>query len=330
MACGSARTNQVSHPQVSIVLPIYNVAAYLPKCLDSLSAQIFLDYEIIAVDDGSTDDSPSILAAYTTRLPNLLIIRQENGGLSVARNAGMDHAHGKWLLFVDADDFIEPDTLLQLVRVAEENNLDIALCNALYHHEGRKPDTPIYIGPQETSVTSGKEWLRNRLREKFLPHMVWMHLYRREFLTAHNFRFVPGQVHEDVIWTNQVMLAAHRVRYIDKILYNYRIRQARSGADILRRSVEYVIPCSKKNVMEVSHMADALSADPELERLMRWQAFNSGNAVFHLINKLPSKADRRLEFKRLNKDGFLSLMRRNAITLSQYKKLARIMLRNIF
>ncbi len=317
----------MNSPSVSVVLPIYNVATYLPKCLDRLAEQTLPVDEIIAVDDGSTDESASILAAYATRLPNLRIIRQENGRHSVARNTGMKQATGKWLLFVDADDFIEPDTLLQLVSAAEKDSLDVTVCNARYHYEDKKPDSPIYIGPQVTTVTSGKEWLRNRLREKFLPHMVWMHLYRREFLTAHDFRFIPGQVHEDVIWTNQVMLAAHRVRYIDAVLYNYRIRQARSGADLVRRSREYVIPCSVINTEAISKMADDLRDDPDLEKLMRWQAFHSGNAIFHLIGKLPAKQDRAIQMQRLKKEGFFSLMRHNATSFSQYRKLLKIILK---
>lgn len=314
----------MSHPQVSIVLPIYNVAAYLPKCLDSLAAQTLPAHEIIAVDDGSTDESTAILTAYATRLSNLRIIRQDNGGLSVARNTGMAHAQSKWLLFVDADDFIEPDTLLQLVSVAEENSLDIAVCNARYHFEGRKPDYPIYTTKIEQTVESGKDWLGNRLRQKFLPHMVWMHLYHRDFLKSNGFKFIPGQVHEDVIWTNQVMLAAKRVCHIDAVLYNYRIRQIRSGADLVRRSREYVIPCSIENTKAISRMADELTNDPELQNLMRWQAYNSGNAIFHLINKLPSKSEMKMQYKKLQESGFFHLMRHNATTFSQRRKLIKI------
>ena len=85
-------------------------------------------------------------------MPNLRVINQENGGQSVARNTGIDAAHGEWLMFVDADDFLEPDALLQLATTAEENNLEIALCNARYHHEGRKPDHSIYAIPPETII----------------------------------------------------------------------------------------------------------------------------------------------------------------------------------
>jgi len=316
---------------LSVVLPVYNVAPYLRQCLDSLASQEESFKEIIAVDDGSTDESPAILAEYAAnRLPQLNIIRQDNGGLSAARNTGIAAATGRWLYFVDSDDFLEPNALSQLVSVAEHDHLDIALCNARYHHEGRKPDRPIHTKVYETTVESGKDWVRNRLRQGFFPHMVWMHLYRREFLLEHNFGFIPGQVHEDVIWTNQVMLAAQKVRYVDSVLYNYRIRQVRSGADLVRRSKGYVIPCSVRNTEEISRIADALINEPELKKLMRTQAFSSGNAVFHLIEKLPDKGDRAFYIAKLKSEGFFSLMRHNATTLSQHRKLLRIQLKFVF
>ena len=313
---------------LSVVLPVYNMAPYLRQCLDSLAKQDRPFKEIIAVDDGSTDESPAILAEYAAnRLPTLNIIRQDNGGHSVARNTGMAAATGRWVYFMDSDDFLEPDALSQLASVAEHDHLDIALCNARYHYEGRKHDHPIHSIAYETTIEPGKDWVRNRLRQGFFPHMVWMHLYRREFLLEHNFRFIPGQVHEDVIWTNQVMLAAQKVRYVDGILYNYRIRQMRSGADLVWRSREYVIPCSVRNTQEISGMADALSDDKELEKLMRGQAFSSGNAVIHLIEKLPEKGQRAFHIRKLKNEGFFSLMRHNATTISQHRKLLRIQLK---
>ena len=100
----------MSTPQLSVVVPVYNVAPYLPACLDSLAAHVPPIDELIVVDDGSTDDCPAILAAYRDKLPNMRIIRQENGGLSAARNSGLRAASGTWLAFVDSDDFIAPDT----------------------------------------------------------------------------------------------------------------------------------------------------------------------------------------------------------------------------
>ena len=313
-------------PHVSVILPVYNVAPYLTACLDSLAAQTLPPDEIIAIDDGSTDESPYILEQYSKHLPTLRVIRRENGGLSVARNTGLEAARGKWLSFIDSDDFIEPDYFSSLVSIAESGDLDVALCNAFFHYDGERPDRPIYTDSPETNTEPGREWLRNRLQQRFFPHMVWMHLYKRSFLEENNFRFIPEQVHEDVIWTNQVLLLANRVRYINKPLYKYRIRQSRSGADLMRRSREFVIPCSVTNTTSISDMADTLSDDPELQNLMRWQAADSGNAIFHLINKLPSRKDRLAQLDNLWKQGFIGLMWHNSQTISQKRKVLRKLL----
>lgn len=302
------------------------MAPYLPTCLDSLAAQSWQAEEIIAIDDGSTDSSPDILADYTQRMPNLRIIRQENGGLAAARNSGLAVARSKWLLFVDSDDFIAPEMIESLVSIAEQDDLDVTICNAIFHHEGRKPDHPLYTTAPNSRLQSGREWLKERLRAKFLPHMVWMHLYRRTLLEEQGLRFIEGQVHEDVIWTNQVMLAAKRVRHIDKALYFYRIRTSRSGADAQRRSREYVIPCSIRNTLEIDRMTDALADDPDLQRLMRWQVFDGGNAVFHLILKFPTRRERLEHMDILRSSGFLTIMYKNAQTISQRRKILKMQL----
>jgi GT2 family glycosyltransferase len=315
---------------LSVVLPVYNVAPYLRQCLDSLANQERPAKEIIAVDDGSTDESPAILAEYAAgRLPSLNIIRQENGGLSAARNTGLRYATGKWLAFVDSDDFVAPSMFQTLVEAAERDDLDIALCNGIYHFDDKQPERPIYTAALETDLQTGRDWLKKRLSSRRILHMVWLHLYKRSFLTAHGLSFIPGRVHEDVVWTNQAFLSAKRVRYIDGAFYHYRIRQSRSGADLVRRSREYVIPCSIDNAMEIARLADTITEDEPLARLMRWQAFDSGNAVFHLINKLPSKQDRRQQLDTLWQSGFMKMMWKNAGSLLAKRKLIRHLIRKL-
>jgi glycosyltransferase involved in cell wall biosynthesis len=128
-------------PLLSLVVPVYNVAPYLPRCLESLAALDPPADEIIVVDDGSTDDCPRILADWGPRLPQMRVIRQENGGLSAARNTGLDAASGKYLAFVDSDDFVSADAYADALRLAEDENLDMVLLNANYHFEGREADS---------------------------------------------------------------------------------------------------------------------------------------------------------------------------------------------
>lgn len=118
---------------ISVIIPVYNVEKYLEQCLDSVINQNLQDIEIICVDDGSTDNSPSILEKFSSKDNRIKIFSKENGGQASARNLGIKKAKGKYIAFVDSDDFIKEDMFVKLYDVAENNNLDIAMCKiALY------------------------------------------------------------------------------------------------------------------------------------------------------------------------------------------------------
>ena len=107
-------------PQISVIVPVYNVAADLPRCLDSILAQSYPHVEIIAVDDGSTDESGAILDAFANRYPSIRVIHKENGGVTSARLRGIEEATGEWIGFVDGDDMIEPDMYQRLLDNAKK------------------------------------------------------------------------------------------------------------------------------------------------------------------------------------------------------------------
>lgn len=311
---------------LSLVMPVYNVATYLPACLDSLMAQTLPPDEIIAVDDGSTDACPEILADYAKRMSNLRIVRQENGGLSAARNTGLDHANGKWLAFIDSDDFVTPDMYERLVAMAESDDLDMALCNAWFHHEGRHPDTMIYPDTQLTGIMSGHEWLRMRLTNDRLLHMVWMHLYRRDFIEHHGFRFVPRLIHEDVIWTTRALIKARRVRFDPTPYYRYRlpVRCFALEQKILR--LEAIIASSVINAHTLVEMAHDVG-NMELSELLTRQWVDGALSVFHKTRQLP-KAARAARLAQLRKEGFFRLLWHNARGFAQHRRIARNWMRS--
>ncbi|MEO1944385.1 MAG: glycosyltransferase [Candidatus Thioglobus sp.] len=314
---------------LTVVLPVYNVSSWLEECLDSIFKQTRLADQIIAINDGSTDSSAEILEEYALKYPQLKIITQENGGLSVARNSGLKYATGDYVIFIDSDDFIDTQMFGLLLKAAVENQLDIALCNAWSYFEDREDNTLVIKENIDSKVVRGPDFLRQRLRNKKLVHMVWMHIYSLDFLKLNKFRFIPGQVHEDVIWTNQVLLAAKNVMYIPQALYYYRSRQVdtRSNADKIRRSREYVISCSIVNVNELIVMANSITDDSELSSLMRWQAVDGGFSVFHAIEKNPIKEDRIKKLQTLWIDGFYKIMWINSQNFTQRRKIIRYMLR---
>lgn len=296
--------------RLSVVVPFHNVERYIHACLESLFAQTRPIDELILVDDASTDDTAAIAARAARIHSNVKIISGPGRGAAAARNAGLSVATGRWLAFADADDFLEPDMYERLVSLAEREELDIALCNARFHFEGREADRPVFTRDALAGPVSGAEWLAHKLESHEFFHAVWMHLYRRSFLEAHELRFTEGLMHEDVTWTTKALMLAKRVAYIDAPLYAYR-RQPREFTrqaldDRLRRVIE--------TAMVDARMLDdmAKQADDRLARAIRWQLVDGGLSVFHKIKQLSSAALRRQETARVKKAGYFGLLWRNA------------------
>ena len=315
-------------PRFSIVMPVYNVEAYLPACLESLAAMTPPADEIIAVDDGATDGCPAILAAWQERLPQMRIIRQDNAGLSAARNTGMAHATGTWLAFVDSDDMVQPDAHARLLALAEVDRLDMVIMNADYHFEGRQPDYPIYRDVAASPVMTGSDWLKERLKAGRLLHMVWMHVYRREFLTSHQFQFVPDLIHEDVIWTTEALLAAQRVRFDPTPGYRYRIPIRHFTQEQQSRRLAAIIASSIYNARALDGIAETL-ADEELRKLMRYELVDKVFAAFHKVKQLP-RSERRRHYGALRTVRYFGLLWRNASGTRQYRRIAGHWLRSLW
>ena len=314
-------------PLLSVVMPVYNVAAYLPACLDSLAAQTLAPDEIIAVDDGSTDGCAEILAEYAERMPRLRVIRQDNGGLSAARNAGLDAARGKWLAFIDSDDFVASDMYERLVTMAEADDLDMAIINAEYHFEGRQPDRPIYADLKPpAAIATGADWLRQRLSTGRFLHMVWMHLYRRDFVEAHRFRFVPRMIHEDVIWSTRVLLAADRVRYDPIPAYRYRIPIRRFTPEQKVARIQAILDSSIVNASTLADIARDVT-DGDLKLLLQAQLVDGAFSIFHKADQLPT-AMRRRRLEALRIAGFFRLLWANAQGFRQRRRIVRQWLRS--
>jgi glycosyltransferase involved in cell wall biosynthesis len=309
-------------------MPVYNVAPYLPRCLESLAALNPPADEIIVVDDGSTDDCPTILAEFAPRLPQMRVIRQENSGLSAARNTGLDAARGKYLAFVDSDDFVAPNAYAEALENAESGQLDMVLFNARFHYEGRQPDVPVYPDATATEIIPGREWLRRRLLAGRFLHMVWMHLYRRDFIEAHHFRFIPRLIHEDVIWTTEALLAAERVRYLNQIAINYRIPIRRPTPEQRQRQLESTVASSVTNARTLSGFIQRLGDDPELRRLLGAQLVDGALSVFHKLERMPDRAVARTLLMELKSEGFLRLLWRHAVGVAQHRRIARHWLRS--
>lgn len=210
-------------PALSVIVPVYNVKDYLGECVESLLQQDFNNYEVILVDDGSTDGSGNIADALAAGDARITVIHQENAGLGAARNTGIKAAKGEFVQFVDSDDWIEENTLGGLVSKMQEDRLDVlrfAYRNVTEQGEPFQPykESNPYIDYRD-SVCSGAEFLNERLG--YACYAVQF-MIRRTLLEGCLFR--SGMYFEDTDWTPRILLKAERVTSTHQVIYNYRIR----------------------------------------------------------------------------------------------------------
>jgi len=207
----------------SIIIPVYNVEQYLRQCLDSVIHQDYSDYEIICINDGSTDNSLAILQKYGKKENRIKIIDQENCGLSTARNVGIHEASGNYILFLDSDDWLEPNALQ--ILAAKQYKEDMICFNGRRCFEDgtiEKPDN----GIKEDNMTGWEYYNKYGLvTRKFHFVCTVLRIYKRSFLLENNLFFKEGIYHEDNLFTPIACYYAQKVKVIPDCLYVYRIRE---------------------------------------------------------------------------------------------------------
>ncbi len=218
--------NQVS---VSIIVPIYNVERYLRECLDSLERQTLKNLEIILVIDGSTDNSAIIAKDYSERNNNFILINRENGGLSAARNTGLKYASGKYVYFLDSDDYILDNTLELLFQKAEADNLDLVQFSAYtfidtYNKLNWEHKNGYKYSREYPLIYNGTELLNILVHNGDAYPCSCLSFIRREVLQKNDLKFYEGIIHEDNLFYLQLISLCKRVAVINKPLYCYRIR----------------------------------------------------------------------------------------------------------
>ena len=204
--------------KISVVVPVYNVEEYLARCVDSILAQTYEKLEIILVDDGSQDNSGAICDAYGAKDVRVKVIHKENGGLSSARNTGLEAATGECIAFVDSDDWIEPDAYAHLFDLMEKYQVKL-VCGGRYDVSGRTGERIVGLCPKKEEVISAEEMVGRIFLWDGCDSSACDKLYHRSLLE--NFRYPEGKVCEDVPVTYKIVLQADRVAMSDKPFYNY-------------------------------------------------------------------------------------------------------------
>ncbi len=203
---------------VSVIIPIYKVENYLDECIQSIVAQTYKNIEIILVDDGSPDRCPQLCDKWAEKDNRIRVIHQKNGGLSVARNSGLKVAAGKYILYVDSDDYLKTEAVERLVSVAENNNAEI-VATSYSLTENENASSPRLSG--EIYIGNGEEMLAVAI-QKWL-WQAWGKLIVRSL--ASQYEFIPQLIYEDYENTPKVFLNAQKVVMLMEGLYKYRIRQ---------------------------------------------------------------------------------------------------------
>ena len=203
-------------PTISVIVPVYKVEKYIHRCVDSILGQTYTDFELILVDDGSPDNCGAICDEYAGKDSRVVVIHQENGGLSAARNAGIDwtfaNSGSQWLTFIDSDDWVHPQYLEQLLQAAITNNCPVSACRL------RKVDRQI---PFENIAAGGtvfdtEDYVRNRSTDA-IP--ACGKLYRKKYFR--NIRYPVGRLHEDEFTTYKLLFMSERVAVVENALYYY-------------------------------------------------------------------------------------------------------------
>lgn len=212
--------------KISIIIPVYNVEKYLPACLDSILNQTYNDFEIVLVDDGSKDSSGKICEEYALKNDSIKVIHQSNGGQSTARNTGLRAASGEYVFFVDSDDLLYTDKVLEKVAKKTVNKPD-----AIFHKHIRwfektgKYTECDYSYDENTQGQSFEDILCKLIDNDAYGNAAWKKFVRRDLLVDNNIEFQTGISAEDNDWFYKVLLVMHSVELIDEVFYVYRQRE---------------------------------------------------------------------------------------------------------
>lgn len=265
----SSETEQHYDPVVSVIVPAHNMQTYLPATLDSILHQVGVCFELICVDDGSTDRSLAILEAYRLRYPRLRVITQPNKGQSQARNRGLQSARGKYVYFLDGDGLLSAGALRRLIDTATQDSLDVLFFDGeVLFEEGLEHKYPNYIGYYRRrfaygTATDGPALYSHMARNGDFRASPCSMLLKKSFLESSNIEFYEGVAHEDNLFALKVALRARRAAHINDVLFHHRVR---SGSimtpSLTSENVKGYVACAAQGLREVilGHLSEEAKA----------------------------------------------------------------------
>lgn len=214
--------------KISIIVPAYNAEKYLSQCIESILTQTYSNLEIILVDDGSKDSTGNICDEYQKKDERIKVIHQLNAGVSKARNAGLDIATGKHVMFIDADDFYERNACEVLYNEISQKQADYVAGNYIHTNaNGEKWEQPLF---DQTQYGNFELSMKDYQKSIFVMNsVIWNKIFNREFLEKYKLRFVEGALAEDAIFSIDCYAHAKKAYYINDVVYNYRQNENNSS-----------------------------------------------------------------------------------------------------
>lgn len=279
-------------PLVSIIVPVYKVEPYLRRCLDSIVNQSYANLEIIIIDDGSPDACPQICDEYANKDNRIVVVHKKNGGLSDARNAGLDICKGEYISFIDSDDYVDSNYIESLIEPTEKKSYDFIIADYLSSNEKVEPP---HLSCKEGPIQSSPTIISTYCSQQY-PPCAWAKLYKHSFLDNNHFRFQKGLLFEDQLWSCALACSAKNIYIIHKQIYHYTIR-----ADSIMQSSD--ISFSKKLsswCFILTQEQEILSAHKELSEETHSQFFLS-KIIEVLQTSKAEKKSFRIAFRSIKK-----------------------------
>lgn len=237
-------------PKISVVVPAYNAAGTLERCIRSIQSQDAPDFELLIVNDGSTDESGSVCRRFAESDPRIRYFEQPNGGLSAARNTGIEHAVGDYITFVDSDDYIGNGCFGYMLKQAEKTNADIVLCG--YYLELGNTVRENRCKPMLLNGAYGKELIE--LKAKNLIDSAWNKLYRRDFLQKTGVRMPIGEIFEDTAFNLELLTFKPVIAVSDRCFYHY----VQNAGSITKKYQPQKLETLKKRAIKLKEVSNGI------------------------------------------------------------------------
>lgn len=228
--------------KVSVIVPVYNIEKYLSKCVESVLGQTYGNFELILVDDGSTDSSGNICDCFSEQDKRIIVIHKKNGGLSSARNAGLDIAKGEYVIFVDGDDYVDSKMIETLLKASMDYDVNLVMCNYVHVDEKGNQVGISELRIEKPELLSSDEMLDRVSKGWTFGVIAWNKIYRRELFNS--IRYPVGKISEDEFISHRIMATTKKAVIIPTVLYYYTLREGsitKSGFTIKQTDSFYAL-----------------------------------------------------------------------------------------